>query len=272
VLFADDEIPYRDDRDQLVSEELLRHDPLVDDAHLAHAGAAMGVAAAELESAGFDVTVVRTVSAGLAAIDENRFDVAIIDLGWGGDREVDPARRASAGWRLVHALEAKAKREAGSLTPTIMYSMRYLNDAALAVEAVAGGALPLPKNYTSASHQTLIAAVAYLGGLRQGGSHIAEAVAIRHLRQLEAAEQRLQLHSWITIAGVSAILVAGMATVGYVVVTDAPAGLLQAAAASLTGLFSGVLLVLHRRLFKDVAEAREAALLASRDLAGALRR
>jgi hypothetical protein len=206
------------------------------------------------------VTVERTVSGAIRVIDKVRFDVAIVDLGWGGDPEVEPAKRSSAGWQVVHALELAADREADIPPPTIMYSMRYLNDAALAVEAVNGKTLPLPKNYTSASHQTLVAAVEYLGRTATSSTRFEQGLLTRHMKQLEAAEQRVGAHFRITQASVAVIVAVIASTAVHAVVSDTDLGPLQAAAAVLTGLFSSVLLVLHRRLMNDVVEAREAAL------------
>ncbi len=138
VLFADDEIPYGDRRDATRRDEIIAHDPSVDDAAYARVTREMRSAVIALESAGYDVIVARTISESLALIDTGDFEVAIIDLGWWGDGEIDVDRRPAAGWQLIRRMDAIAEKRSRPRPPTIMYSMRYLDDKTLAMEAVNG--------------------------------------------------------------------------------------------------------------------------------------
>jgi hypothetical protein len=85
------------------------------------------------------------------------FDVAIIDLGWYA--ELDLEDRDNAGTRLVKAIRAT---KGGRHTRIIMYSSRYDKNEGLAESACRLDTLPLVKTYTKASHQTLVAAVRFL--------------------------------------------------------------------------------------------------------------
>jgi len=256
VLFADDEIPYGDGRDDRRRAQILAHDPSVDDERYDLVTREMRSAVTALEAAGFDVTVGRSVSESFALIERQEFDVTIIDLGWWGDGEIDLDRRPAAGWQLIRALDAVAERRRSQRPPTIMYSMRYLDDKALAMEAVNGGTLPLPKNYTDASHQTLVAAVEYLGRAASALGPTELALVRLNLDALEAARRRVELSFRVTLIGVAIIVTAAVGMVVYGVVTGTGVGVLQAAAATLTGLFSSILLVLHRRLGHEAEAAQ----------------
>jgi hypothetical protein len=259
VLFADDEIPYGNARDDARRAQILTHDPSVDDERYDMVTREMRSAVIALEAAGFDVTVGRSISESLRLIAREEFDVAIIDLGWWGDGEVDVDKRPAAGWQLIRALDARAERTKQQRPPTIMYSMRYLDDNALTMEAVNGGTLPLPKNYTDASHQTLVAAVEYLGRAAAAPGPAERTLQRANLDAWEAAGNRLELAFRVMLVCVVVIVAADVGMVIFGVVSGTAVGVLQAAAAILTGIFSSVLLVLYRRLGREADAARRSA-------------
>jgi CheY-like chemotaxis protein len=96
---------------------------------------------------GFDVTPVRRMDDALDRIRRERFDVAIIDLGWAGDRSVTD-KVDSAGWALIEAIRA-ADKEHPERPPTdqIIYSARFEDHPTLGHEAAERCVLPFYKPY-----------------------------------------------------------------------------------------------------------------------------
>jgi len=159
VLIADDEIPYGDERDKHTREIFRQTKPKATDEDYLQGYEGMRGAHQALRNAFFKVTPARRFKEAENLIRDapEPFDVAIIDLGWYA--ELDLEDRDNAGTRLVDAIRAT---KGGRRTRIIMYSSRYDEDEVLAESACRLGALPLVKTYTKASHQTLVAAVRFL--------------------------------------------------------------------------------------------------------------
>ncbi|MDF0666737.1 MAG: nucleotide-binding protein [Nitrospira sp.] len=160
VLIADDEIPYGDERDKHTREIFRKTKPkATDEDYLKGYEGMRGAYQALHNELSFKVTPAQRFKEAENLIRDapEPFDVAIIDLGWYA--ELDLEDRDNAGTRLVNAIRAA---KGGRRTRIIMYSSRYDEDEVLVESACRLGALPLVKTYTKASHRTLVAAVRFL--------------------------------------------------------------------------------------------------------------
>jgi CheY-like chemotaxis protein len=95
---------------------------------------------------GCSVTVARRFADALELIRRETFDLAIIDLGWAGDRSVPNER--TAGWKLVDVIKAEdRKHPERPPTDQIIYSSRFEVQPDLGQEAANKGILPFYKPY-----------------------------------------------------------------------------------------------------------------------------
>src|SRR6476469_7281850 len=104
VLIADDEIPYGDARDRQTREALRRTRPNASAADYRKGYDGMLGACQALSNAEFDLKIARRFQEAQDAIRtaEEPFDVAIIDLGWAAEPELDD--RDNAGKKLIETL------------------------------------------------------------------------------------------------------------------------------------------------------------------------
>ncbi len=104
VLIADDEIPYGDDRDRATRDIFRVTRPKATDAQYREGYEGMQGACRALRNSEFDLTVARRFKEAEDAIRNAKkpFDVAIIDLGWFAEKDLDD--RETAGKRLVTML------------------------------------------------------------------------------------------------------------------------------------------------------------------------
>lgn len=146
VLIADDQIPDENISDSEVLNWARSEYP---DAHIGfiNAFAVMRQAVRKLRD-GCKVTVARRYHDALKLIESERFDVAIIDLGWAGDSEVSSSLERTAGWSLIDAIETEDAQHSERMpTAKIIYSSRFETDPALGHDAAARGILPFYKPY-----------------------------------------------------------------------------------------------------------------------------
>ncbi len=146
VLIADDQIPDESIRDSDViawarDQYPQAHDGFID---------AFGVMrqALKILRDGSNVTAARRFNDALNFIRNERFDVAIIDLGWAGDSAVPADTERTAGWKLVEAIQNEdAKHPERQPTAQINYSSRFEVQPTLGQEAAQQGVLPFYKPY-----------------------------------------------------------------------------------------------------------------------------
>lgn len=207
VLIADDEIPYDDDRDKRTREAFRKTRPkATDDEYLRGCNGMRGAVEA-LRNAGFNPEVANRFEDAERLIAEKSFDVAVIDLGWAAQPELDDRERA--GMRLVEAIRKSGR---GHLTRVIMYSSRFDENLSLARAAVDLGTLPLLKTYTPGSHQTLTAAVRFLTSVQRPPDEIALSQAEQNFHDRNADLHRLYKQFLIFIPVVVVVMIAGVAT------------------------------------------------------------
>ena len=207
VLIADDEIPYDDERDRRTREAFRKTRPQATDEDYLKGCQGMRGAVQALKNAGFDLKIARRFKEAEGLIAEKSFDVAVIDLGWAAEPDLED--REIAGLRLVKAMQAS---ERGRLTRIIMYSSRFDENPELAPGAVQSGTLPLLKTYTSGSHQTLIAAVRFLASGQRPPDEVALLKTVQHFDDLSAELRRLYKQFRIFMAVVAVVMIAGVAT------------------------------------------------------------
>jgi hypothetical protein len=146
VLFVDDQIP----------EDEIPEDQIFDRVKEQHPKGSPGFIRAfkvmrrarQAVSEDHDVTVARTHKEAMRLAQTERFDVAIIDLGWYADPAVSEADRPAAGWKIANAIEESDQKHP-QLRPTaqIIYSARFDTQPQLAERAASTGRLPILKPY-----------------------------------------------------------------------------------------------------------------------------
>lgn len=94
---------------------------------------------------GYDVAPANTLAHTLKLASKEQFDVAIIDLGWFMQRELDYNLRQFGGWQIVDEIE-RSDAKTGHVTRKILYSSRLNERAELIPTAVKKGLLPLLKH------------------------------------------------------------------------------------------------------------------------------
>jgi CheY-like chemotaxis protein len=215
-------------------------------------------------SEGHDVTVARTHQEALRLAQTERFDVAIIDLGWYGDPAVGQADRPVAGWKIANAVEESDQKHP-QLRPTaqIIYSARFDTQPQLAERAASTGRLPILKPYkerdtiplesqseleksgdkVDAACQTLRATLSFiehqrdagtslLDGYRQGLGILLNAATEGVSRAGKRAERWDSLTRFLLTLGILIIL-AGVVSIFFLGV---PAGTVTAAVGIVVGL------------------------------------
>jgi hypothetical protein len=205
VLIADDEIPYDDERDRRTREAFRKTRPQATDEEYLKGCNGMRGAVEALKDAGFDPAIARRFEDAERLIAEKSFDVAVIDLGWAAQPELDDRERA--GVRLVEAIRKSAR---GHLTRVIMYSSRFDQNVLLARTAVDLGTLPLLKTYTPGSHQTLTAAVRFLSSEQRPPDEVALSKAVQNFDDRNADLRRLYKQFRTCIAVVAVVMIAGV--------------------------------------------------------------
>jgi hypothetical protein len=207
VLIADDEIPYDDDRDRHTREAFRKTRPNATEQDYLEGYNGMRGAVQALKDAGFELTIARRFKEAEHEIAEKSFDVAVIDLGWAAEPDLED--REIAGMRLVNAMQESAS---GRLTRVIMYSSRFDEKRELAETAVQLRTLPLLKTYTPGSHQTLIAAVRFLASRQPTPKEVAFSTAVEHWKDRSEELRKLSKQFRIIWPVVAAVIIGGVAT------------------------------------------------------------
>jgi Cyanobacterial TRADD-N associated 2-Transmembrane domain len=148
VLIADDQIP-----DETVAPEDIKKwasEQYPNEPDNSGFIAAFGVMRKAVDTLrdGCNLNAVRRFAEAQSLIRSEHFDVAIIDLGWAGDKSVSRAQERTAGWQLVEMIEEEdSKHPKRPPTAQIIYSSRFETDPALGHEAAQRGIMPFYKPY-----------------------------------------------------------------------------------------------------------------------------
>jgi hypothetical protein len=176
ILLADDQVPWdTDEKNNRTKAEIRREfavekpDVDVDVAFQNDFAWFSGLLVYLEQTKGETIIRARTFNEASQRLDNSRdLDVAIVDMSWWGDPNLDPG--VSARHNIGHKLLPEAADATRSKTPIIALSQNFSNDFELMSTVLERGALPIPKpdtrNLTShakeLSYRTLYAAVRYL--------------------------------------------------------------------------------------------------------------
>lgn len=174
ILFADDQLPWDNDADNLrVRSEIRREFAVakpsvdVDTAFAEDQAWFTGLLAYLEQTKGETVVRVRHFDEALTSLVQvQEVDVAIVDLSWWGDARLPSgaASRQNRGLKLLPG----GQTDAGRRAPMIVLSQNFTDNFELMSTVLERGALPVPKNYLAKDlgYRTLYAAVQYLAGQR----------------------------------------------------------------------------------------------------------
>lgn len=161
VLIADDHIPdetVHDDKiPQFVAQRFQSSDPDLKDRFVF-----MRKMHNKLRDAGFDVQVCNHASLVEKFIQKNKYDAAVIDLGWYADEEVPKNIRPFKGWDIIEIVRKKSP-----LLPVIMYSNRLFENLDIPRGATDRGVLPVYKDFKDTCIINLIAVLQFVHSTRE---------------------------------------------------------------------------------------------------------
>lgn len=162
ILVADDQIPPEDLSEQAFREKIIaQYGDTQQCRNFLKQCAFMGGIVQSLRDVGYHVTPARFHSDARRIINENEFDLAIIDLGWYMDDSLPETTRPAAGWSLCEELDEKDERS-HRRTPQIIFSSRFPTEPELSREAARRQKLPVFKEATDIVRNSLIAAVGFV--------------------------------------------------------------------------------------------------------------
>jgi hypothetical protein len=139
ILFADDQVPDENIPDDKIVEIIGQRYPTAQQGFINAFKLMRRMVRAASE--GNEVVVAQRLDDALRLVQNEEFDVALIDLGWYGDHSA--GMPGQAGWRIVDALiEADKNHPERPPTAKIVYSARFSSQPDLAQTAVKKGSLP----------------------------------------------------------------------------------------------------------------------------------
>jgi hypothetical protein len=165
VLFADDQIPYNDQKqDAAVREEICKEFEMhrKKDRDATAAGfdddynffnnllrfliSDKGVRVRKVRSLGEAKRLIESYNVEQIDDEEKKIDAAIIDLSWWGDKDLPSGYegRHNRGYELLESAQSKFKND-GVFIPCIAYSQNFYDDPAIRGRVLKLGALPIPK-------------------------------------------------------------------------------------------------------------------------------
>ena len=277
VLFADDHIPDMNVPESELTAHYLRviqerfHEwPYTDAAFRDRAirgYPAMLQAFKGLKSDNFDVVCANTLDDARKLAQTDKFDIAIVDLGWFLDPAVSSAERESAGWGIVDDI-GKADRQTGRETACIIYSSRLLDDPRIVAQAAQHGLLPVlkyiegDKSPVDVAVDSLRAAVSYLGAVIEQATP--EKALQRRVREIEcwltaAADEALRnLRRWSAIISVAFVASLALIGVGIVLalVGRTGIGIVTSVTSTITAVFSRLARPLYKEAQRNVTETQ----------------
>jgi hypothetical protein len=171
VLFADDQIPYENKADndrvrKTIVDELEDKIPNVDEAYREDYEWFQALLNHLSKIQGLEIIPARTYFAAEKLIRESdKFDVAVIDLSWTGDPNLESQQKRNAGLKLIKEL-SEQNRISTPYKPTIAFSQNFKDDFELVATMLENDALPIQKTYSEVGHRTLSAAIKLLARLK----------------------------------------------------------------------------------------------------------
>jgi len=168
ILFADDQIPDEDIPFDEIGSVLKQRHPTWNDGFI-NAFSEMRLAVKTLESTGYEVDIANKSEDALSLINDNQYDIAIIDLGWYADDNIPEPEQDEHGWEICKALN-KVDEERGTSTPLIMFSNRFYRKPEISVAAADRRILPIFKNYEESGNKALMASVKFIENLMKRSS------------------------------------------------------------------------------------------------------
>lgn len=275
VLFADDHIPDSNVPESELTTYYLRFIqerfnewPYTDASYRNRAVCgypAMRQAFKGLKSDNLDVVCANTLDAARKLAQTDKFDIAIVDLGWFFDPAVSSTERESAGWRIVDDIE-KADRNMGRKTECIIYSSRLLEDPRIVAQAAQHGKLPVLKFIEGAKSpvdvvvESLRAAVGYLGAVIEQTTP--EKALQRRTREIEqwfnavSDEALRNLRRWSAMIAVAFVISLTLIGAGIILALagQVKIGVVTSVTSIITALFSKLARPLYKEAQLDIKD------------------
>jgi len=168
ILFADDQVPsdkyWGLEKNELISAIQNEHPTWGNTNGFISNFYPMRLTVQKLQSAGYDVTLARSLSEAMTLAQKSQFDIAIVDLRWDADDGLSPKESDAAGWKICDAIE-KADVATKRQTLQIVYSSRFDKEPDIAMRAADLNKLPIYKSYNDAGRESLLASVKFIDGL-----------------------------------------------------------------------------------------------------------
>lgn len=162
VLIADDHIPDENIPDNGIKQYLKQRYPSNKDSELMERVDFMRSMVKRLRASGFDIQICNRVSHVKGLIQNNKYDAAIVDLGWYADHKVLKSERPDKGWDIINTI-----REKSPSLPIVMYSHRLYEDVAIPLRAADAGVLPVYKYFEDACVDNVIAILQFVYSTRE---------------------------------------------------------------------------------------------------------
>jgi len=168
ILFADDQIPDEDIPFDDIKTVLKQRHPEWG-AGFINAFPEMRLAVKTLESTGYEVDIANKSEEAFSLINDNQYDIAIVDLGWFADDKIPESEKDEYGWKICKAIN-KVDEDRGTSTPQIMFSNRFYRKPEISVAAADRRILPIFKNYEESGNKALMASVKFIENLMKTSS------------------------------------------------------------------------------------------------------
>jgi hypothetical protein len=220
VLIADDHIPdetvHNDKIPQFVAQRYQSTD-----ADLIDRFVFMRKMLNKLRDAGFDIQVCNHASLVEKVIQKDKYDAAVIDLGWYADEEVAQNIRPYKGWDIIDMVRNKSP-----LLPVIMYSNRLFENPDIPRGAADRGVLPVYKDFQDTCIVNLIAVLQFVHSTRE------------QVKRIDASTYKALSNITKVMLVVALIFIA--VGLGLLLINKTEAGRLTAGLSLITAAMSGV--------------------------------
>lgn len=110
---------------------------------------------------GYNVTTANEYTTAIKLIENNLYDLAIVDLGWYIDTSIEKSKRAYAGWTICDKIDYVDKHNK-RLTPKFMFSSRFPSRPELSYKAAQKHILPIYKEKSEFVKNSLLALISFV--------------------------------------------------------------------------------------------------------------